>query len=193
MIGDVEGKGLEAAGLTETVRSAARALALSAWSPPFVLGRLNGLLLHQHSPLVTALFLTVQNASGTYVLASAGHPAPVHLSRDGTARMLEVTPGLPLGALEDSEYPNRGGTLDDGEALVFYTDGVVDARRDGRFFGEQELLATVRAHAGLSAQAIADGVRQTVSDYADSLRDDAHILVIRRLPRDRRSPLSGGR
>ena len=184
LIGDVEGKGVAAAGLTETVRSATRALALSASSPRFVLERLNGLLLHDDPQLVTALFVHLSRGSGMYQLASAGHPRPLQLHTDGSVGAVSLAPAPPLGAFAQCDYQATTGHLGPGEALVLYTDGVIDARRGGRFFAEEGAIEALRDCATLTAQEIANRVLSAVSEYADELRDDVHILVIRRDPPD---------
>jgi PAS domain S-box-containing protein len=178
LIGDVEGKGLEAAGLTETVRSAAHALAISA-EVPDVLCRLNDILLRRDDPLVTALLASVHCRTGDFVFASAGHPLPLSLRADGSIQALQAVPGLP-GSFSESRFATATGSLGHGDALLFYTDGVTDARRAGRFFGEEGLLEAAKGCAGLTAQETADRVLQTVTAYADELRDDLHVLVVQR-------------
>jgi PAS domain S-box-containing protein len=180
LLGDVEGKGISAAGMTETVHVATRALAVSSPSPNHVLERLNRLLLLQESVLVTALFAVLHRHSGMLSIGSAGHPAPLHLRRDGSVEPLQLSPGLPLGAFEDGRYAMIAAQLEPGEALLLYTDGVIDARREGVFFGEESLLTTARRLARQPAQEIANGVCDVVTDYADGLRDDVKVLVVRR-------------
>jgi PAS domain S-box-containing protein len=182
LIGDVEGKGIQAAGLTETVRSATRALALSATLPRFVLDWLNKLLLSQTTQSVTALFITLDCRSGTFVLASAGHPRPLQLHADGSIEPVTLLPGPPLGAFEESQYNALIGHLESGESLVLYTDGVTDVRRDGHFFGEDGVSAALRGRVGQAAPEIAEQLIAEVRDYADELRDDAQVLVIKWLP-----------
>jgi len=181
LLGDVEGKGVTAAGLTETVHIATRALALFTPSPGFVLERVNKLLLLQESDLVTALFAVVSRQSGMMSIGSAGHPPPLHLHRDGSLSRLTIAPGPPLGAFETSGYAMSVAQLEPGDALLLYTDGVTDARRDGRFLGEDGLLEAARPLTGHSAQEIASGLRRSVSEFADTLRDDVHILVVKRV------------
>ena len=180
LLGDVEGKGIPAAGLTETVRSAARALALSASSPSYVLERLNELLLHDESQLCTALFVEIRRGSGSFAIASAGHPAPLHLRPDGSVEQLPVAPAAPLGAFPDTDFLSSSGHLDPGDFLILFTDGVIDARRDGAFFTEAGAMAAVRGCAGLSPDEIAERLRDAVREYADQLRDDVHIMVVGR-------------
>jgi phosphoserine phosphatase RsbU/P len=189
LLGDVEGKGIPAAGLTETVRSASRALALSAASPTFVLERLNALLFHDESQLVTALFMNIQRGSGMFAIASAGHPAPLHLHADDRVEPLAIVPGTPLGAFRNTGYTLSTGQMEQGDFVVLFTDGVTDARRDGRFFGEDGVVGAVRDCGRASAAEIAARLRDAVREFADELRDDVHILVI---GRDRAAPRTAG-
>ncbi len=186
LLGDVEGKGVVAAGLTETVHAAARALAISARpASGCVLERLNRLLLLQQSQLVTALFAVLDPGSGVLSIASAGHPPPVYVHGDGRIEFVGLTTGLPLGAFDESHYVVSRAQLEPGDALVLYTDGVIDARHEGVFFAEQGLLATVARLAQGSAEEMAAGVREAVLAFADGLRDDMQILVVRRVPAQR--------
>ena len=110
MIGDVAGKGLRAAGHTETVRSKVRAFATIDPSPAFVLARTNELLLRfdPDDPHVTAFLAVLDPHGGRLDYASAGHPAPVHLGARSCG-LLEVPFGLPLGSFVATvrECPDR--------------------------------------------------------------------------------------
>jgi PAS domain S-box-containing protein len=180
LLGDVEGKGITAAGMTETVHVAARALSIFSPLPSDVLERLNRLLLLQESELVTALFAVVHRRSGLLSIGSAGHPAPLLLHRDGRAEQIKVIPGLPLGAVEESAYQMSTAQLEPGDSLLLYTDGVIDARRQGVFFAEEGLLGACQKMPRASAGEMAEGLRRAVTEFADELRDDVHILVVRR-------------
>ena len=98
LIGDVAGKGIRAAGLTETVRSTVRAFAAVDSSPAFVLRMTNRLLLRRDvgEDLVTAFLVILDTRSGRTIFASAAHPPPVHLGR-ASCRLLELPFGVPLG------------------------------------------------------------------------------------------------
>ncbi len=163
LIGDVTGKGIEAAGFTETVRAAVRTLALISPSPQYILGNVNRLLLHEgeHRQLATALLVTLDPRSGQGFVASAGHPPPVRLCETG-CRVVEPVYGLPLGVL-DWGYEATSFALAPGEALVLYTDGVTEARRDGELFGERRLLEALGAHDG----------REPLQAHGTPQRDDA--------------------
>jgi PAS domain S-box-containing protein len=181
LIGDVAGKGIAAAGMTETVRSAMRVLALITPSPEYVLRHVNDLLMHEpgHGQLVTALLVVVDLAREQAMLASAGHPPPVLVRRGASAELLELPYHPPLGAFATS-FGARQFPLVAGDTLLLYTDGVTEARHGREMFGEQRLLAAVDELRDGAVRDVAQGVGAAVERYADELRDDVQILVVRR-------------
>jgi PAS domain S-box-containing protein len=180
LIGDVEGKGIRAAGLTETVRSSVRSLALVSPSPRYVLNNVNRLLRQQKSEqFVTTLLVILDPASGEAMVSSAGHPAPLVLSGGG-ARMAEPLYGPPLGTF-DVEYGVQRVSLEAGDSLVLYTDGLIEARSGEELVGQDRLLEMAAGLAGLPVDAVAERLRAQVVEYADELRDDLQVLVVRRV------------
>jgi PAS domain S-box-containing protein len=179
LIGDVAGKGVRAAGLTETIRSVVRAFAAVDPSPAFVLTRTNRLLLDEAAAdeFATAFFLLLDRESGQATYASAGHPAPVHLSRLSCG-LLETTSGVPLGSFEQ-EYTDAHVVLSPDDYLVFYTDGVTEARGAGELFGFGRLAEAACALRERSAQSVAEGVRDAALGYAGRLMDDLQVVVVR--------------
>ena len=179
LIGDVAGKGVRAAGMTETVRSTVRALAAVDPTPAFVLAQTNELLLRfdPDEPHVTAFLAVLDPHTGRLSYASAGHPAPVHL-RASACRPLDVTFGPPLGSFA-RPYTNAHAVLTRDDYLVFYTDGVTEARRGGDLLGEQRLVDIVGDLRGRSAQAVADAVCAGALEFAGTLRDDLQVVVLR--------------
>ena len=179
LIGDVAGKGVRAAGMTETVRSTVRALASANPSPAFVLAKANELLLRfdPDEPHVTAFLAVLDPNTGHLSYASAGHPAPVHLSAYA-CRPLDTTFGPPLGSFERS-YTNGHTVLTLDDYLVLYTDGVTEARRGLELLGETRLLEIVAGLRGRPVQEVADGVRDAALAFADKLSDDLQVVVLR--------------
>ncbi|HET6497011.1 MAG TPA: SpoIIE family protein phosphatase [Thermoleophilia bacterium] len=179
LIGDVEGKGIRAAGLTEIVRSAVVAFALVDPTPGYVLEKTNQLLLEGVgiNQFVTACFLLVDLDSGETSYAIAGHPAPV-LLRASSCESLSGVPGLPLGAFP-GVYDVGRVKLACGDCLILLTDGVTEARCHGELFGEQRVLTTVRGLSGMAAQDVAESLREAASQFARELRDDLQILTVR--------------
>jgi sigma-B regulation protein RsbU (phosphoserine phosphatase) len=179
LIGDVAGKGIRAAGLTETVRSTVRAFAAVDSSPAFVLRMTNQLLLRRDvgEDLVTALLLVLDTRSGRTIFASAAHPPPVHLA-PSVCRLLELPFGLPLGSF-DEDYRESRLRLTPDDALVLYTDGVTEARRGRQLFGYERLVEVVSALRGRTVQELAEGVRDAAIGFAGKLKDDLRVAAFR--------------
>jgi PAS domain S-box-containing protein len=181
LVGDVEGKGIEAAGLTETVRSAVRSLAFVAPSPRYVLNTVNRLLLSERTEqYVTALVCVLDPASGRVQLASAGHPPPLLISSEG-ARYIEPPYGPPLGAFP-ADYDAFAFELPAGGSLVFYTDGLTEARRGDELFGYERLLEAVRPLANVAPGEVVRRLREAALGFAVTVKDDLEILALRRAP-----------
>ncbi|MDP9395420.1 MAG: serine/threonine-protein phosphatase [Actinomycetota bacterium] len=185
VVGDVCGKGVEAAVLTGQCRQAVRTAALVDRDPAAVLTLLNRVLAGREEQ--AGSFVTVSCArlrpgprGGTSVdLASAGHPAPLVVRADG--RIQEPTmSGLLAGAFPEADYASTTVALEPGDACVFYTDGVTEARgRDGEF-GTEGLAAVLAACAGSDPAALVDVVVQAVLEHLDgSSRDDIAVLAVR--------------
>ena len=179
VVGDVAGRGVAAAGLTETVRSTMRAFAHVDPTPAFILGKTNEMLLAHHAGelSITALVLVLEPSDGRLWVASAGHPAPV-LIADGSASLLEPRYGSPLGSFTH-DYASTEFGVSPGDYLLLYTDGVTESRRDGEPFTERRLLETVRELDGQSCEEIAEAVRDAAEQFAGGLRDDLEVLVLR--------------
>ena len=179
LIGDVAGKGIRAAGLTETVRSTVRAFAAVDSSPAFVLRMTNQLLLRRDvgEELVTAFLVILDTRSGRAIFASAGHPPPVHLG-PSACRLLELPFGVPLGSF-DEDYLESRLQLTADDALVLYTDGVTEARRGRELFGYERLVEAVSALRGRTMQELAEGVRDAAVGFAGKLKDDLHVVAFR--------------
>jgi serine phosphatase RsbU (regulator of sigma subunit) len=185
VMGDVCGKGVEAAKITALARYTIRAAAIEHRSPRQVLDLLNQAMRHQHPDserFLTATYATLQQRRGGVAvrLSAAGHP-PALLRSPGGAVEPVSAPGQILGVLDRPELVDRKRDLRPGQALVLYTDGVLEARRDGEEYGEARLLALL---AGLpdttSAAQLAECIERDVLDYGGpEPADDTAVLVIR--------------
>jgi PAS domain S-box-containing protein len=179
LIGDVAGKGIQAAGLTETVRSAVFAYLATDRSPASVLDKTNRLLLKvlpAESAFVTACLVVVDLKTKTARVASAGHPPPLLVS--SSCGPLELTHGVPLGTFACG-YTEREIDLAARDCLVLYTDGVTEAKRDGELFGESRVAEALSRPAGATAQQMAELVMDAAAQFAGQLRDDLQVLVLR--------------
>jgi two-component system CheB/CheR fusion protein len=179
LIGDVMGKGIVAAGVTETVRASVRALALVSSSPEDILGSVNRVLTQEarHRQLVTALLVVLDSKTGQGRMASAGHPPAMHVFSADCAP-IEPSYGPPLGAFE-LPYEGTDFTIAPGDALVLYTDGLIEARRQGDFFGENRLCESLRGLQDQHPHLLVERLQAGVTSFADELADDLQILAAR--------------
>jgi sigma-B regulation protein RsbU (phosphoserine phosphatase) len=129
---------------------------------------------------ITMLYLTVDPASGAVACGCAGHPWPRLITPDGRVSSLEVS-GLALGIEPDQSYDELREQLPRGGALVLYTDGVIEARRDGEPYGDTRLDSLLAANAGLPAAQLARAVVDDCRAFTGGdLTDDCAVVVIRR-------------
>jgi PAS domain S-box-containing protein len=182
VIGDVAGKGTEAAALTALARHTLYATALREPSPASNLVLLNEAMLHRtRGPgafcTVICARLRPRDGAIAVTLASGGHPPPLILRADGTVERVEL-PGTLVGALAEADFEDRELTLARGELLLLYTDGAVELRRSDLGFGEDQLVAVLRETAGQPAEAVVDALDRRVRELqGDAARDDVALLV----------------
>jgi serine phosphatase RsbU (regulator of sigma subunit) len=180
VIGDVCGKGAEAAALTALARYTVRAAALHTRRPRVVLEQLNEALLRDSLDyrFCTVLYvsLTPRDDRVTACLTAGGHPLPLLLRADGDVETAG-TPGSLLGIVDAPELSEERVELLPGDALILYTDGVTEADRAA---GPEWLAARLRRCAGASADAIAAQIeREAVAAHGGSARDDVAVVVVR--------------
>jgi PAS domain S-box-containing protein len=187
-IGDVCGKGSEAAAITALARYTVRAAAMRhGGEPSQILGVLNEALLRQRTDrrFCTVLYgrLEANGAGHKFEFASGGHPLPLMLrpGDGGRGSSGEVgSPGTLLGIVPDPSLSNSRVVLGPGEALVLYTDGVTDSAAPERIWTAAELVEAVGSPAGLDADTIAERVmRAALSEARGEPRDDIAILVLK--------------
>ncbi len=180
-VGDVCGKGQEAAAMTAAARHAIRVLAHWNPDPADVLAKVNEVILagDYEDRFVTAQLAYLRwNADRLRVtLASAGHPGPALVHPDGRVDLLSGG-GLPLGLFPDADPGTEVLELGEDDLLFFYSDGVTDARSiDMRYF-EDSLADELAGLAGRTAAETARSVQSRVASFSeDELRDDMTILV----------------
>ena len=184
VIGDVCGKGPEAASLTALARYTVRAASLHERSPREVLRLLNAAMLEQRTDdrFATVLCAFVRPSAGgaELVLASGGHPLPLVVRADGRVETLGGR-GMLLGVVPDPKVPDHEARLHRGDLLLLYTDGAIEVRRDGPrvVFGGEELRAVLRDCAGAGAGATLEAIREALHGAAAGpLRDDVALLAL---------------
>jgi sigma-B regulation protein RsbU (phosphoserine phosphatase) len=177
-LGDVCGKGMAAALLMSATRSLFRTAAEGSKSPSEVLTRLNKSLVKDlpSGRFVTLLYLILDAELATARLANAGHPHPLCMSGQSGVAELRTNNGLPLG-LMDSAYPEVEFELRQGDRVLMYTDGLLEATDSmGEEFGISRLQRAL-AKPNVSAQSVLDDVKEFA--HAGTLADDATAIVLR--------------
>lgn len=186
-IGDVCGKGPEAAALTSLARYTIRALAGA--DPAVVLQRLNAAVVRDHDLIqdrfLTALFAVLMigdrpipptESELEVELAIAGHPAPLVRRRDGTVETIDASGPL-IGVMADVEYRAARIAISPGDCLVLYTDGLTDARAPNQVLTESELAALLARTSGMSGEQLTDFMEHAVT-AGEEPRDDIAMLLI---------------
>jgi PAS domain S-box-containing protein len=183
VIGDVTGKGPEAAAITSLARYTLRTAALYEHVPESALERLNDVLLAdpERRRLCTAIcaHLSPQGAAVRIRLARAGHPPP-YLLRAGAGAQPIGRPGTLLGAFEEVAWVGDDLELLPGDALVLYTDGVTDTTRGSERFGQDRLSALLAGCESLTPEEIARRIDAALKEFEEGpQRDDLAVLVLR--------------
>ena len=179
-VGDVRGKGVDAAVVTALVRYTIRAAAVRHDEPSEVLRTVNDVLLRDPTErFCTVAFVRLRQTSDGWSarFACGGHPLPILFTPGDGARAVGQ-PGTLLGAFDEVAVHDRTVELAAGDGLVLFTDGVTEARRGARFFGEEHLLGAVDRHrdaADLSS-AILD---EALAFQGGTTSDDIVVVTVR--------------
>jgi PAS domain S-box-containing protein len=182
-IGDVCGKGAQAAALTGIARHTVRAVAVRERSPRMILRTLNQSLLRQAGErrfcTVAVGRLQLSDAGGRLTVCCGGHPPPLLVRPDGTVEEAG-TPGTLLGIYEQVQLSDLTLPLQVGDAVVFHTDGVTEERLAGHMFGEHRLIEILRTSVGMSAAGIAERIERAVLEFNPAPpADDIAVIVLR--------------
>lgn len=184
VIGDVSGKGVEAASLTALVRHTLRAAARGLPDPVAMLATLNDIVLERVGDerfCTVAIVCAQQNDNGHWdvTLTNAGHVAPVHV-RPGAPSAPVGTPGIPVGLFTDFDIIEVPVPLAAGDLLVLVTDGVVEARAPSGEFVDDLMYEVLDAVGPADAATVATTLADAVVDVqAGQPRDDVAILAAR--------------
>ena len=184
-IGDVCGKGADAAALTGLARFTLRAAAMQRTRPSGILSVLNETVLRSEEAgerFCTAAFVSLDPTRGAARawLACGGHPLPLVHAADGSVRTVG-TPGTALGIVAKPELADVRLELGPGDCLVLFTDGCIELPGDRP--GEDLFAELVAATAGLSAPERAQSlVDHVIVAQGDGLRDDVAVVVLELLP-----------
>jgi serine phosphatase RsbU (regulator of sigma subunit) len=183
VLGDVTGHGIEAAADMAMAKFVFRSLAREHPSPSTFLQSANDVVVGEIAPgkFITMVYLVVDTERGAVVGAGAGHPPPRLVAADGSVRSLDVH-GLVLGIETGQRYDELSAPFGPGDAVVLYTDGVLEARREGELYGFERLDAIASAARHLSARDIAETILADCRDFArNELADDCAVVVVKYL------------
>jgi serine phosphatase RsbU (regulator of sigma subunit) len=185
-IGDASGTGPEAAALTALVRHTVRALTMIDPDPERVVQRLNTALHEIADPederFCTVLFGVIEAIDGLELLvAGGGHPPLVVRRADGTLETLLVG-GSIIGVFPDAVVETVRTALHPGDTVLFMTDGVLEARCEGRLFGLDGVERVLAAEVASAEAAVLAVERAVLEHTGHSLGDDMAAVVLRALP-----------
>ena len=181
VVGDVCGKGVEAAVVTALARYTLRAAAVRERQPSQALETLNEILLRSDTErFCTAQFHRARQVKGSWTVttSSGGHPLP-YLLRPGSRPTTFGRYGSLVGVLDKPTFYDTEISLAAGDAVILYTDGVTEARSCTDFYGDDRLAATITAN-GASATSLVGGILRDVLAFQNGdPRDDIAVVAIR--------------
>jgi PAS domain S-box-containing protein len=184
-IGDVSGKGPDAAAVTALARHTMHVAAAYEQRPSRVLAALNDALLEdQPRPLLTAAYARLSPGLPTGVeIAAGGHPLPLIVRAAGGVESAGH-PGTLLGFAAVPNLVDSEHALEPGDAMVLFTDGVIESRPIERALGPAGLAELLSQCSGWTAEAIAELIEQAVEEHSEGRQnDDVAVLVLRVVPR----------
>lgn len=180
-IGDVAGKGLDAAVFTAMTRYMIQAYSDDDLDPVGVVSKLNSAL-YRYTPtgkFVTLVYGVLDTMSGSFTYVNAGHEIPFIRKSGDRLESLQTT-GPAAGALAEADYTSDTVPFEPGDMIIFYTDGATEARCEGKFLGTEGLRKIItdqlRRNMDNLAKAILSGVRSYAKGH---LRDDIAVLVVK--------------
>jgi serine phosphatase RsbU (regulator of sigma subunit) len=189
-IGDVSGKGMPAALLMSNLQASLQGQVIHPSSVAEIVTRVNNLIVGSTDPHMFATFFygLLDLTSGTFTSTNAGHNPPLVLRNDGSIELLK-TGGLLLGMVSGVVYKQETITLEPGEIIVMYTDGITEAVGPSAeeddpeaMFGEEPLIEVVRRSSHLPAVGIKEAILDAVSQHTQGVAqsDDITLVVVRR-------------
>jgi len=186
-IADVTGEGVPAALMMAYSRAVLRAAAIDGATPQEVLAKTNRLIMQERDAglFVSAFYAEIELENGRLTYASAGHDAPLWIKAGGSQLVELEAPGVVLGAYADTGIESRTIVVEPGDYVVLFTDGVTEARDEGRaLFGEDRLksVAAAAVASGGSARSVLESVLLSVAEFSGDAEqaDDLTVVVVHR-------------
>jgi serine phosphatase RsbU (regulator of sigma subunit) len=183
VIGDVCGKGAEAAAVTALARYTLRSAAARLSSPAAILRWVGEAMLDQDAAggrycTIACAQVDLSQAPARLTVTCGGHPLPVVRRATGVVELVGA-PGTLLGLLPDPQLHERSSDLLPGDALVLYTDGLTEARAPFGMWGDAELLAAVAAAPMDGAVGLVDSLVASALGDRPVPRDDLAVLAMK--------------
>jgi GAF domain-containing protein len=181
VVGDVSGKGAESAALTAMAKYMLRAFAIRNPAPSSVLFHLNNALLHdfEDERFVTLVYGLLDPVGHRCSFGLAGHPPPlIHRRSTGTVETVELQ-GSILGVFEDEQYQQESYSFADGDVFMAFTDGLLEARSEGEFYGRRRIEGGLRKHAPVSnATELTQRLLDDAKDFGE-ISDDTVVFALK--------------
>ena len=180
-IADIAGKGLPAALLMSNLQAAVRAFAQATTPPSTICGSVNRLLCRNMASgrFATFCYARVEPRAGRIVYSNAGHNPPLLLRADGGVSQLSQG-GMVLGIFPENAYEQAELPLAPGDRLIFYTDGITEARNpEGDEYGDERLLAAAVAVRARPPEEMKNVLLEEVNAFTGGqFEDDATLIVV---------------
>ena len=181
VVGDVSGKGAESAALTAMAKYMLRAFAIRNPAPSSVLFHLNNALVHdfEDERFVTLVYGLLDPVGHRCTFGLAGHPPPlIYRAGSETVETVELQ-GSILGVFEDEQYQQESYSFDDSDIFMAFTDGLLEARSGGEFYGRRRIESGLRKHAPASnADELTKRLLQDAKDFG-GISDDTVVFALK--------------
>jgi sigma-B regulation protein RsbU (phosphoserine phosphatase) len=185
VIADVSGKGIAASLLTGYVDALFNAYLGEGFGPREIFNRVSPQM-NLKTPVeqfATAFLGIYTVATGAIRYASAGHDPTILVRASGEVDLLNPT-GMPLGLMPEATYTASETSIEPGDTLVLYTDGITEAARpDDEMFERERLIEVCREHRQESTEELADSIDAAVEAFVEGVpyHDDRTLVILRRL------------
>jgi len=181
LVGDVSGKGVPASLFMAVTKTLLKAGAHEEAAPEQILGRVNNeLCADNDSGMFATVFLGILHIpSGLVKCSNAGHNLPFILRADGSLEKLPKIKGIALGVMEGFSFSTYDFTLQRGDTLLLYSDGINEAMSQaGELFGEERMAEIIKKNSNADAAGMTGALRDAVRDFAGGAEQSDDITVM---------------